>query len=105
MGASAADRLAARSAGSLLHHTSLGAGPMVNEREISKAFTNFNSAVKKATAAKSQLTNPCDFWKSLKGPWDAVIGALQALGKLIPIAKRAALAMEKVREILNVLCP
>jgi hypothetical protein len=78
---------------------------MVDDRQITKAFTKFNSAVKKATAAKSQLANPCDLWKSLKGPWDAVIQALQALGKLIPIAKRAAVAMEKVREILNVLCP
>jgi hypothetical protein len=78
---------------------------MVNDREISKAFTNFHSAVKRAAATKSQLSNPCAVWKNLQKPWDAVIQALKALGTLMPAARHAALAMEKVRDILNALCP
>ena len=76
---------------------------MVNDKEITKAFTGFHSAVRRAASAK--VADPCALWKKLKGPFEAVIRSLQALGTLIPIAKRAADAMEKVREILNVLCP
>jgi hypothetical protein len=77
---------------------------MVNDKAITKAFTNFHGAVKRAADGHSKITNPCELWKTLKAPFEAVIQALNALGTLIPIAKRAAQAMEKVRDILNALC-
>jgi hypothetical protein len=77
---------------------------MVNDKEITKAFSSFHSAVKRAAATKSQISNPCELWKKLQKTWDAVIQALKALGTLIPIARQAADAMEKVRDILNALC-
>jgi hypothetical protein len=78
---------------------------MVNDKEITKAFTSFRSALHRAAASKSQLSNPCAMWKKLQKPWDAAVQALRALGTLFPAARRAAEAMEKVREILNTLCP
>jgi hypothetical protein len=78
---------------------------MVNDKEITKAFTGLQSAVKRAATAKSQLSNPCEIWKNLQKPWDAAIIALEALGTLIPVARKAAQAMIKVREILTALCP
>jgi hypothetical protein len=76
---------------------------MVDDKEITKAFTGFQSAVQRATT-KNQKADPCALWKKLQAPFEAVIRALTALGTLIPVAKRAALAMEKMRDILNVLC-
>ena len=78
---------------------------MVNDKEITKAFTNFRSAAQRATAGGSQLTDPCAVWRKLKPSWDAVIQALKALGTLIPLARQAATAMEKVRDLMAVLCP
>ena len=78
---------------------------MVNDKEITKAFTSFHSAVKRAAATKSILSNPCALWKTLQKPCEAVIQALRALGTLIPAARQAAQAMEKIRDILNALCP
>jgi hypothetical protein len=77
---------------------------MVQNKEITKAFTSLHGAVQRVAAAKTPLSNPCDLWKTLQGPWDAAIAALEALGTLIPVARKAAQAKIKVREILNALC-
>lgn len=78
---------------------------MVNDKEITKAFSSLNSAARKATAVKSHLADPCEVWKQVKPSWSAVIQALKALGTLIPLARRAATAMEKVLDLMAVLCP
>ncbi len=77
---------------------------MVNDKEITKAFSSLRTAMRKSAAAPAKLPDPCTFWKNLRPSWEAVIQALRALGSLIPVARQAATAMEKVRDMMNALC-
>lgn len=85
---------------------------MIDVQKIDRAFDDFEAAVRAQaggpqapTVGAAAIPDPCGLWQSLRGPWDAIIQALKALGAIIPIARRAAEAMEKVRDLLNVLCP
>jgi hypothetical protein len=83
---------------------------MADSKKIEGAFDKFEAAAKKARrpgarTAAAAFPDPCATWKSLRGPWQAIIDALTAVGTLVPIAKRAAAAMTVVKELLDALCP
>jgi hypothetical protein len=82
---------------------------MIDEKQIEKAFNDFDAAAKSGGAAGTKAigaaANPCGIWHSIRGTVDAIITALRALGTLFPIARRAADVLETLKNLLNGLCP
>lgn len=82
---------------------------MIDEQQIAKALDDFEAAARgpaqAPTAGATAIPDPCGLWHSLRGPWDGIIQIVKAAGSLIPVAKRIAEAMERIRDLLNALCP
>ncbi|MDR3634245.1 MAG: M12 family metallopeptidase [Isosphaeraceae bacterium] len=72
-----------------------------------EAFDSFDASIKSlaAVAPGALAGNPCDVWRNIRGTVDEIINALQAVGTLLPIAKRAADVLQQLANLLNVLCP
>jgi hypothetical protein len=83
---------------------------MIDEKQIEKAFNDFDAAAKTGGVAGAPKAlpagvNPCGVWHSIRGTVDTIITALRAVGTLFPIAKRAADVLETLKNLLNGLCP
>jgi hypothetical protein len=86
---------------------------MIDEKQIEKAFNDFDAAAKSGvsavgaggTRALAAGMNPCGVWHSIRGTVDSIIAALRAIGTLFPIARRAADVLETLKTLLNGLCP
>jgi hypothetical protein len=82
---------------------------MIDEQKLEKAFDDLDAIVKgKGGAVAKALPANIDFcglWHNIRGTVDVIIAGLQAVGTIVPIAKKAAAVLETLKNILNGLCP
>jgi hypothetical protein len=82
---------------------------MIDEKQVEKAFNDFDATLKGAGISAGNAVvpniNACATWHSIRGTVDEVIKGLRAVGTLFSLAKRAADILETLKNLLNALCP
>ena len=75
---------------------------------VDDALRRFDAALKSggvhSAALPGGFATPCEAWKALRPSVLSIIAALNAVGALVPVAKRAAQVLQTLANMLDALC-